>query len=133
LESSKQYKQLCSRLLRLAHDVSDDSEACTMVWEGVLELEKKVAAIRLNNQSHGTHGTTIEATQHVVESSTSKGIGFKKKDGPKKKKYRRLKSWVDELKQKRRKVNPSQLHSSQNLLESSTSVPLESYSVPSLS
>jgi len=87
----------------------------------------------LNNQSHGTHGTTIEAIQHVVESSTSKGIGFKKKYGPKQKKYRSLKSWVDELKQKRRKVNPSQLHSSQNLLESSTSVPLESYSVPSLS
>jgi len=132
LESSKQYKQLCSRLLTLANDVSDYPEAYTVVYEGVLELEKKVAAIRLNHQSHGTHGMTIEATQHVVEPSASKGITFKKKDGPKKK-YKRLKSWVDELKQKRRKVKPSQLHSSQPLIRSSTLVPLESQLVPYLS
>jgi len=44
-----------------------------------------------------------------------------------------LKSWVDELKQKRRKVKPSQLHSSQPLIGSSTLGPLESQSVPSLS
>jgi len=116
LESSKQYKQLYSTLLRLANDVSDYAKACIVVYEGVLELEKKVVAIRLNHQSHGTHGMTIEATQHVVEPSVSKGITFKKKDSPKQKKYKRLKSWVDELKQKRRKVKPPQLHSSQPLI-----------------
>jgi len=127
LENSKQYRKLCSRLLILDHDVSNDSEACTMVYEGVLELEKKVVVIRLNNQSHGTHGITIEATQHVVESSTSKDIGFKKKDNQKQKKCRCLKSWVDELKQNKRKVKPSKLQSSQHLMGSSTSDPLESY------
>jgi len=79
LESSKQYKQLCLRLLRLTHDVSDDSEACAMVWEGVLELEKKVVAIRLSNQSHGTCDTTIEARQHLAESSTSKVLALRRK------------------------------------------------------
>jgi len=52
---------------------------------------------------------TIEATQNVVESSTSKGNGFKKKDARKQKNYKHLKIWVDELKQKRRRVKRSQL------------------------
>jgi len=69
----------------------------------VLELENKVVVIRLNHQSHGTHGTTIEATQHIVEPSTSKDISFKKKDILKQKMYRCLKSLVVELEQKKKK------------------------------
>jgi len=46
-----------------------------VIYERVLESEKKVVVIRLNHQSHGTHLTTI---QEMVETLTSKGINFKK-------------------------------------------------------
>ncbi|KAJ1427962.1 c6 zinc finger domain protein [Sesbania bispinosa] len=101
-------------------------EASALVYQGVLELSKKVAELRLNQQSHDTHDSTYEATKYIAKPSTSKGIGFKKKDGKKMKKNKRLKSWVDDLKQKRRKVKPLQpsMHkSSQVSVEASSSAP----------
>ena len=69
----------------------------------MLELSQKVAAIRLSQQSHDANDSTSKAIK-----CATKGIGFKEKDGKKMKKHKRLKSWVDQLKQKRRKVKPSQ-------------------------
>ncbi|KAJ1409295.1 hypothetical protein SESBI_22806 [Sesbania bispinosa] len=112
-------------LLRLTKDASDCPEASALVYQGVLELSKKVVELRLNQKSHDTHDSTCEAT-NVAKPSTSKGIGFKKKDSKKVKKNKHLKSWVDELKQKRRKVKPlqpSRHKSSQVLVEASSSVP----------
>ncbi|KAJ1441247.1 hypothetical protein SESBI_01385 [Sesbania bispinosa] len=116
LESSNRKKQLCPMLLRLAEDASDYPEACALVYQWVLELSKKVAETRLNKQSHDTHDSTCEVTKYVAKPSTSKGIGFKKKNGTKMKKNKLLKSWVDDLKQKRRKVKPLQpsMHKAQD-------------------
>ncbi|KAJ1396635.1 hypothetical protein SESBI_32389 [Sesbania bispinosa] len=116
-------------LLRLAEDASECPEASALVYHGVLELSKKVAELRLNQQSHDAHDSTC-ATEYVAKPSTSKGIGFKKKNGKKMKKNKRLKSWVYDLKQKRRKVKPSQpsMHKSNEVLvEASSSAPSLAY------
>ena len=69
----------------------------------MLELSKKVAMIRLSQQSQDANDSTFKAMK-----CAKKGIGFKEKDGKKMKKHKCLKIWVDQLKQKRRKVKPSQ-------------------------
>lgn len=95
-------------LMRLADEASNYPEACSLVYQRVLELRKKVAEIRLNQPPHGPHDSTCEATRYAMEPSTSKGIGFKKRDGKRMKKNNPLRSWTDNLRRKRRKVKSMQ-------------------------
>ncbi|RZB64466.1 Protein FAR1-RELATED SEQUENCE 5 [Glycine soja] len=76
LESSNRYKQLCAMLMRLADEASDYPEACSLVYQGVLELSKKVAEIRLNQSPHGPHDSTCEATRLKMKTTFHHQIGF---------------------------------------------------------
>ena len=100
--------------MRLADEASDYPKACSLVYQGVLELSKKVAETRLNQPPHGPRDSMCEATRYAMKQfgfstvSASKGIGSKKIDGKRMKKNNPLRSWTDNLRRKRRKVKSMQ-------------------------
>ncbi|KAG5006448.1 hypothetical protein JHK82_024403 [Glycine max] len=63
-------------LRKLADEASNYPEACSLVYQRVLELRKKVAEIRLNQPPHGPHDSTCEATRLKMKTTFHHQIGF---------------------------------------------------------
>ncbi|KAL8480856.1 hypothetical protein ACS0TY_027396 [Phlomoides rotata] len=101
LQSTERYRKLCMMFIRLATEAFVHPSTFSLVHEAVCDLSKQVMKMRLTEESQDNNDS-VEITS--TRSFMTRAKGFKKKIGLKR--SRRMKSWV-ELQKKKRKTNSS--------------------------
>jgi hypothetical protein len=105
LSIAQRYRQLCSIMIKFAADVSSSESLSQLAKKGLQDLYKKVMDARLkeNSTCNDQGDVPIPTTVYVTEAS-----GFKQRPGLKRKK--RLKSYLELSRQKKRQkptIKPS--------------------------
>jgi len=106
ISSTKRYRHLASKLIRVTSNVSPSKEYCQLVDESIDVVCKKIKEFRLQAQSIDKNKDDVAA---LVINDDTQPKGFKKQPNTKGHNRKRLKSWPElQLKKKKKTITRCQ-------------------------
>ena len=109
LSSTKRYRHLASKLIRVTSDVSPSKEYCQLVDESIDVVFKKIKELRLQAQSTNKNKNGVAA---LVINDDTQPKGFKQRPSTKRHNQKHLKSWLElQLKKKTKTITRCQSRS----------------------
>ncbi|XP_027362527.1 protein FAR-RED IMPAIRED RESPONSE 1-like [Abrus precatorius] len=92
LSTTRQYRHLASKMIRLACDVSTSEEYCQLVDDNINNLISKITKLRL--QTNSLTDKDKDDAQMLANNNGTQPKGFKLRPSTKRKGNKRFKSWV---------------------------------------